>query len=68
MGKINMQRVLLGGLLAGLVLNVVDFVLYVVLWKDDVAAEMQALKKPPIPDSAIRLFLLLDFFFGLVLV
>ncbi len=68
MGKINMQRVLLGGLLAGLVLNVVDFVLYGVLWKDDLAAAMAALNKPPISDSAIPLFILLDFLFGIVMV
>ncbi len=68
MGKINMQRVLLGGLLAGLVLNVVDFVLYGVLWKEDLAAAMAALNKPPISDSAIPLFVALDFVFGIVLV
>jgi len=67
-GKINMQRVLLGGLLAGLVLNVVDFLLYGVLWKDDITAALAALNRPPMSDSAIPLFVVLDFLYGIVLV
>ena len=47
MGKINLQRVIIGGLVAGVVLNVVDFVLFGVVLKDDMAAAMQALGKAP---------------------
>ena len=68
MGKINMQRVVLGGLLAGVVLNVVDFILYGVVLKDDFAAAMQALGKQPPADSAIAVFVLLDFLYGIALV
>lgn len=46
MGTINCKRVLLGGLLAGLVVNVFEFVVNGVLLKDDWAAAMQALGKP----------------------
>lgn len=42
-----MQRVIIGGLVAGVVLNVVDFVLFGVVLKDDMAAAMQALGKAP---------------------
>ena len=56
MGKINLQRVFLGGLLAGAVLIVVDFILYGVVLRDDLAAAMQALGKTPPPDSAIAVF------------
>ena len=68
MGKINLQRVILGGLLAGVVLNVVDFVLYGVLLRDDLAAAMQALGKEPVPDSAIAVFVVLDFLYGIAMV
>lgn len=68
MGKINVQRVILGGLVAGVVLNIVDFVLYGVILKDDMAAAMLALGKPPMPDSAIVWYVLLDFAYGTFLV
>jgi len=67
MGKINLQRVVLGGLLAGVVLNLVDFLVYGVVLKDDLAAAMQALGKGPM-DSLIPLFVVLDFLYGIALV
>ncbi|MGH7569826.1 MAG: hypothetical protein ACREL9_12820 [Gemmatimonadales bacterium] len=67
MGKINLQRVVLGGLLAGVVLNVVDFLVYGVVLEDDLAAAMQALGKGPV-DSLIPLFVVLDFLYGIALV
>jgi hypothetical protein len=68
MGKINVQRVVVGGLLAGLVLNVVDFLLYGVILADDLNAAMQALGKPPMPASTIAVFVVLDFLYGIALV
>ncbi len=57
MGKINWGRVVLGGLLAGVVLNVVDWLTYGVWLKADMAAAMQALgKQPGAMDSAIPLW------------
>ena len=68
MGKINMQKVLVGGLVAGVVLNVVDFLLYGMMLKTQMAAAMQALGKPPVADSMIPWFVLLDFVAGVFLV
>src|ERR671919_2983805 len=68
MGKINLQRVVLGGLLAGLVLNVVDFLLYGVILADDINAAMQALGKPAMAGSSIAVFVVLDFLYGIALV
>lgn len=68
MGRINLQRVVLGGLLAGLVLNVVDFLLYGVILAPDLAAAMQAMGKPPVAGSAIGVFVVLDFLYGIALV
>jgi len=68
MGRINWSRVILGGLLAGLVLNVVDYIYYGVVMKQDMAAAMQALGKQPIPDSIIWVFVVWDFVMGIGLV
>jgi len=66
MGKINWGRVVLGGLLAGVVLNVVDWLTYGVWLKADMAAAMQALgKQPGAMDSAIPLWVALDFVSGI---
>jgi hypothetical protein len=67
-GKINWSRVILGGLLAGLVLNVVDFVYYGMVMKEDMAAAMQAFGKQPIPASMISVLLVWDFVMGIGLV
>ncbi len=69
MGKINWGRVVLGGLLAGVVLNVVDYVLYGVWLRPDFAATMQALGKPAgAMDSLVPLFVVVDFVYGIGLV
>lgn len=68
MGKINLQRVLLGGLLAGLILNVVDTLFYGVLFAEDFDAAMQALGKGAMNESLIPLFVALDFLYGIFLV
>ena len=66
MGKINWGRVVLGGLLAGAVLNIVDFVFFGVTMKQDIAAAMQALgKQPGAMDSLVPWFVLLDFVTGI---
>src|SRR5258708_38550465 len=69
MGKINWGRVVLGGLLAGVVLNVFDYVVYGVVLRPDFAATMQALGKPPgAMDSLVPLFVVVDFVYGIGLV
>lgn len=68
MGKINMQKVLVGGFIAGVVLNVVDYVLYGVVLKDQMAAAMTALGKPPMSNAQIPWFVVLDLVAGIFLV
>jgi len=66
MGKINWGRVVLGGLLAGVVLNIVDFVFFGVMMKQEVDAAMQALgKRPGAMDSLVPLFVVVDFVSGI---
>ena len=47
MGRINWGRVFLGGLLAGVVINIGEFLFHAVLFKDEVAEMMRALGKDP---------------------
>jgi hypothetical protein len=68
MGKINMQKVLIGGLIAGAVLNVIDYVLFGVVLKDQMAAAMQALNRPAMTNAQIPWFVVLDFVVGIFLV
>lgn len=68
MGKINLQRVVLGGRRAGLVLNVVDYLLYGVLLADDFNAAMQNLGLGPMGSSLIVRFVVLDFLYGIALI
>src|SRR3989442_9980920 len=68
MGKINWGRVVLGGLLAGLVLNVIDWVVYGKLLAADFNAALQALGKGPMTGSMIIWFVIFDFLFGIFLV
>src|SRR2546430_14166220 len=66
MGKINWGRVVVGGLLAGAVLNIVDFVFFGVMMKQDIAAAMQALgRQPGAMDSLVPVFVGLDFVTGI---
>jgi len=68
MGKINLQKVIVGGLVAGLVLNVFDFLLYGVWLKNDMNAAMAALSKPAMTTNMILWFVFLDFLYGIWLV
>lgn len=68
MGKINLGGVVLGGLLAGLVLNVVDYVVYGVVLATDFEAALRSLGREPISSSAIVWFVILDFLYGIFLV
>jgi hypothetical protein len=68
MGKINLQKVMVGGLIAGVVLNAVDFVLYGVVLKEQMAAAMTALGKQPITNAQMPWFVVLDFVAGIFLV
>jgi hypothetical protein len=65
MGKVNWGRVFLGGLLAGVVLNVFDAVLYGKVLAQDFATAMQALGKPGSMDNLVAWFVFLDFVAGI---
>ena len=68
MGKINLGRVVAGGLLAGAVLNVYDFVMNGVILADGWNAAMTALGKGEMGGSLIMWFVLFDFLFGIWIV
>ncbi len=69
MGKINWGKVLVGGLVAGVVLNAVDFVLYGVVLMADMSAAMQALGKPATMSGATQAYYVgFDFVVGIYLV
>jgi hypothetical protein len=68
MGRINMGRVVVGGLLAGLVINVSEAILNGVVFADDMNAAMAALNRPPIDNRMIVWFVVLGFGLGIVAV
>lgn len=63
-----MQKVLSGGLITGVVLNVIDFVLFGMVLKAQMAAAMQALGRPAMTNAQIPWFVFLDFVAGIFLV
>lgn len=67
MGKVSLKGVIVGGLVAGLVLNVVDYLVYGVWLAKDFNDALQALGKAP-ADALIPLFVVLDFLYGIVLI
>ncbi|MGD0201356.1 MAG: hypothetical protein ABSD27_11460 [Bryobacteraceae bacterium] len=69
MGKINWSRVVLGGLLAGLIINVIDFLVNTFLLKERWADAMQALGKPGTMTSPqIIAFLVVGFLVGIMMI
>jgi len=68
MGRINVGRVLLGGLLAGLVINVSEFVLNTFVVAKDMEDAMKAMSLPPIGNSQIACFVVLSFLLGIATV
>src|SRR5258706_4239289 len=68
MGKINLKGVIIGGLVAGVVLNVFDSVLFGVVLRNDMAAATQALTLPVMSNIVIPWYVFVDFLFGIALV
>lgn len=68
MGRINMGRVIVGGLLAGLIINISEFVLNGVVFAEEMNAAMAAINKPPIANSMIVWFVILGFGVGFMVV
>jgi hypothetical protein len=68
MGRINLGRVVIGGLLAGLIINISEFILNGVLLEEANNAAMAALNRPPIAPSMIIWFVIISFGFAFMLV
>jgi hypothetical protein len=68
MGKINLGRVVAGGLLAGLLINISEFVLNGVVFAEEMNAAMAALNRPPVDSGMIFWFVLLGFGIGVMTV
>ena len=68
MNRINMGRVLIGGLLAGLIINFGEFVLNGFLLAEEMNAAMAALNKPPVNPGMIVWFVVFGFGLGVMLV
>jgi hypothetical protein len=71
MGKINTGRVLVGGLLAGVVANVLDFISYSILMADDMQEMSQRLSLDPavVDGTGVMVtWIVVDFLMGILLV
>ena len=68
MGGINMGRVLLGGLLAGLVINIGEYVLNELLLAEQWAVVSEALNLPPHEGSTIVWFIIWGFVIGIAMI
>jgi hypothetical protein len=68
MGKINVARVILGGLLAGLILNISEFVLNTYVVAEESAAIMERFGMPPLGNDRIAIFVALTFVLGIIIV
>ena len=68
MARINARGVVVGGLVAGLVINVSEYILNVPVLGADMAAELTARNLPPVGGNAIAAFVILGFVVGIVLV
>ena len=69
MGNINWGRVILGGLLAGVVINAVEFTLHAVILDPDWKAAMAALGQPTQEDPAdMMIYVGLGFLIGILAV
>jgi hypothetical protein len=68
MNKINLGRVVLGGLLAGVVLNAFEILFNVVLFGKQMEAELNRLHVPPVDSAFIVMATVLTFVLGIVIV
>jgi hypothetical protein len=68
MGRINLGKVIVGGLLAGLLINISEFVLNTIVIAKDMEAAMKAMNLPPIGGGQIGIFVVLGFALGITTV
>jgi hypothetical protein len=69
---LNTSKVVVGGLAAGVVLNVIDYITYTIILVDKVKAEADAfhpgMAASMMSGNAITVYIISDFIFGLLLV
>jgi len=68
MSKVNLGRVVLGGVLAGLLINVSEFVLNGFVVAADMEAAMRARNLPPLDNMMVIWFVVLGFLLGIATV
>jgi hypothetical protein len=68
MRGINTGRVIVGGLLAGLLVNISEFVLNTFVIGQDMDAAMKAMNRPPMNSGMIVWFVVLGFLLGIATV
>lgn len=68
MGRISLGRVFIGGLLAGVIINIGEFLLNGFLIAEEMKAAMAALNRPPIDPAMIVWFVIFSFGFAFILV
>ncbi|UCC81991.1 MAG: hypothetical protein JSW46_13415 [Gemmatimonadota bacterium] len=66
MGKINVVRVILGGLLAGLVINISESILNMFVIADSMELAMRELNMAPVGGSTIAVYTVIGFLLGIV--
>lgn len=68
MGKINMGRVVLGGLVAGVVINIGEFILNIPILGGLWNQALQSLNRPPMETGVPIFYILLSFALGILVV
>jgi hypothetical protein len=66
MGKINYARVLICGLLSGLIINISEFILNEPILGEDWRAAMEALNRPAFESGDVTWFVILGFVLGIL--
>lgn len=68
MAKINLGRVISGGLLAGLIINISEYILNVPIFGAEMEVAMKAHGLPVIGNQAVAVFLVMGFVLGIATV
>jgi hypothetical protein len=68
MSKINMGRVILGGLVAGLIINIGEFILNMPILGSQWTEALRALNRPPLDAQPPTFFIILSFALGIIAV
>ena len=66
--KMNMGRIVLGGLVAGLIINIGEFILNMPILGSQWADALKALNRPPLDASPPTFFIILAFVLGILTV